>query len=460
MEKTNRLSLIPDELLTLVWGPVVKQELFCRWSQGFIFSSDENTALIQTSGGPCAVIAPVQAFLLKNLINIYQLQQMRELDVSTVDKYLCLSLVELLSQCRIDVEDKPRSSDNTTSPETSASNIEGPFRLACLDDPLPSTRERSPSTPSELDDIDRRTTTKDHDLFHSCIRLRQFESKYDLEKYLESNLAKFKIEFGILLFLYSVILTRGINRVRTEMGEAGESLIDQSEGHGGQALINLLINGRAASYVWDGDKDVGGLKLSGIIRRPIVGFLTKMEHLHYVQVGWYLKNPSSIVWVLASETHLTVLYSWNQALITPDTECERAKQVLSWFDADGNKFLPRTQLKDVLSKLNLCTDEDFVEFMCKELDPESTGVILFHKFLETFYNSDQSYSPPDVFHVYHYNGLESSCPDNKIKYAEGIVTLQEGNIEYSNHGSEILSCLRTKWGNIDIVWTNFHPTLN
>ena len=43
------------------------------------------------------------------------------------------------------------------------------------------------------------------------------------------------------------------------MGEAGESLIDQSEGHGGQALINLLINGRAASYVWDGDKDVGGL---------------------------------------------------------------------------------------------------------------------------------------------------------------------------------------------------------
>ena len=43
-----------------------------------------------------------------------------------------------------------------------------------------------------------------------------------------------------------------------------ESLIDQTEGHGSQALINLLITGRASSYVWDGSKDVGGLGMLSI----------------------------------------------------------------------------------------------------------------------------------------------------------------------------------------------------
>jgi uncharacterized OB-fold protein len=35
---------------------------------GFQFSPDEVTALVQKEGGPCAVIAPVQAFLLRALI--------------------------------------------------------------------------------------------------------------------------------------------------------------------------------------------------------------------------------------------------------------------------------------------------------------------------------------------------------------------------------------------------------
>ena len=35
---------------------------------GFVFSEDEPTALVQQEGGPCAVIAPVQAFILKNVL--------------------------------------------------------------------------------------------------------------------------------------------------------------------------------------------------------------------------------------------------------------------------------------------------------------------------------------------------------------------------------------------------------
>lgn len=53
----------------IVWGPDIKQDNFERWSQGFKFENKkEPTAMLQYSGGPCAVIAAVQAFLLKELL--------------------------------------------------------------------------------------------------------------------------------------------------------------------------------------------------------------------------------------------------------------------------------------------------------------------------------------------------------------------------------------------------------
>lgn len=52
--------------------------------------------------------------------------------------------------------------------------------------------------------------------------------------------------------------------------------------------------------------------------------------------------------------------------------------------------------------------------MMNELDPDNIGVILYHKFVEAFFTPEQSYTPPDTFIVYHYNGLESSCPMGKV----------------------------------------------
>ena len=66
------------------------------------------------------------------------------------------------------------------------------------------------------------------------------------------------------------------------MGDTGDSLIDGSEGHGSQALINLLISGRAASYVWDGDKDVGGLSKTGHSFN-----LSNISIFDIQRIGWY-----------------------------------------------------------------------------------------------------------------------------------------------------------------------------
>lgn len=56
------------EICQLLWGPSIRQEIFHRWSQGFEFSDCEPSALVQRDGGPCCVIAPVQAYLMKILL--------------------------------------------------------------------------------------------------------------------------------------------------------------------------------------------------------------------------------------------------------------------------------------------------------------------------------------------------------------------------------------------------------
>ncbi|KAK7065850.1 hypothetical protein SK128_014489, partial [Halocaridina rubra] len=201
------------EVSLLVWGPNIRPELFARWSQGFIFSKDETTALIQTSGGPCAVIAPVQAFLLKNLINKVQYSQLREVDSTTVDQYLAVALTEILCQCKQPSTLGMQSGEKSNSPSHSSDNNspsrldEGPFEIACLDDPLPQTNDYLTSNPHE-EEPPPNLSAKDYSLFHSSVRLRQFESIHTLQAYLESNLEKYKAQYGVLLFLYSVILTK------------------------------------------------------------------------------------------------------------------------------------------------------------------------------------------------------------------------------------------------------------
>lgn len=67
--------VLPSDVVQICWGNAsgVSERALCeiqnRWQQGFKFGSlQEPTALTQDSGGPCGVIAPVQAQLLKRLI--------------------------------------------------------------------------------------------------------------------------------------------------------------------------------------------------------------------------------------------------------------------------------------------------------------------------------------------------------------------------------------------------------
>ena len=80
-----------------------------------------------------------------------------------------------------------------------------------------------------------------------------------MEEFFSERLEMLKDRYGILLLLYSVIVTKGVTEIRSEMSDPSESMIDSTYGYGNQSLINLMLTGRAVSHVWDHDQDVGGL---------------------------------------------------------------------------------------------------------------------------------------------------------------------------------------------------------
>lgn len=99
-------------------------------------------------------------------------------------------------------------------------------------------------------------------------------------------------------------------------------------------------------------------ELRGIDKQNPVGFLALLEHLCYCEVGSFLKSPSHPIWVLGSETHLSVLFSTEPRLVSPETPADQAKRVFRKFDPEGNNFISANSLQDVLAELGLVTDAD------------------------------------------------------------------------------------------------------
>ena len=86
-------------------------------------------------------------------------------------------------------------------------------------------------------------------------------------------------------------------------------------GYASQELINIILVGKAASNVFDGDKDMGdNFILKGINRQSEIGFLTLFEAYGYFQVGNFLKNPLMPIWIICSESHYSVIFSPDLAM--------------------------------------------------------------------------------------------------------------------------------------------------
>jgi len=139
------------------------------------------------------------------------------------------------------------------------------------------------------------------------------ENKEALRTTLETHWQAWGEGPGAIGVLYSCILTRGCDVVRSDMDYEGCTLIG-AHGYCTQEMVNLLVSGRASSNVFDGvqilsHEEQGGMKLKGIHKRPPVGLLTLFEAYGSLSVGDRLKNPLEAVWLVCSESHFSVLFS-------------------------------------------------------------------------------------------------------------------------------------------------------
>lgn len=404
----------------LLWGPVVKADVFRRWAQGFTFSAHEPSALEQQEGGPCAALAPVQAALLRILLAETPGHNLRDLTPEKCDSLLVRAVCAVLAQC------SPARYDVAVARQT-----EG-------------TVEES------MDPVEN---------FHRHLEVHSFSSISEVEAFYSRNIRVLKDKYGVLLLLYSVILSKGVSVVETELAELSDPLIHSTYGYGSQGLINLMLTGRAVAHVWDHEQVVGGLQLKGIDRQNDIGFLTIMEHMQYCTVGSFYKNPKHPVWVLASETHLTVLFSFERRLAAPETAGESAERIFRSFDPEGNNFIPAEALQDVLCAADLVSEPEYVDLMRRKLDSENLGIILLSTFMEEFFPGMER-GAPDTFSLLHYNGLARSNHDGRVQYRSGRAALLECPLRAASSDA-MLTCLQTKWPSIDVLWSaGTPPSLN
>lgn len=299
-------------------------------------------SLILTILGPCSVIATVQAYVLKFLINeLPAPHQFKDLTEEKCKKILIKAICNMLVNSKEqptfrivlldklnDVEKALEASEETGARENhEAEQMETSINHdVCEDQGEPS------SNSSEGEDLSP-------ERFHERLVIQDLETIEEVEKFYSENFSILSKRFGVLLHLYSVLFTKGIENVLSEISDTSEPLIHSAFGYGSQALINLMLTGRGVQHVFDNETDIGGLKLIGIDRQSEIGFITLMEQLRYCTVGSFYKNPKHPIWVMGSETHLTVLFSNEKSLVSPETPAEHARRVFSQYDTENSSEL-------------------------------------------------------------------------------------------------------------------------
>lgn len=369
LESQTTLKLSPEDgkelhnLVTLLWGAANCDSfttVFQRWSQGFIFSMDEQSALVQNAGGesshreccvidcepliqgPCSVIATVQAYMLKHLLlEVPASHQFKDLTEEKCKKILIKAICNMLLNCkeqptfRIVLLDKSNDVEKAleaSEVETRVNQEEEAERMETSLNHDVSEESGFASSNSDSEDLTP-------DRFHERLLVKDFENIEEVEKFFSENFGVLNKRYGILLHLYSVLFTKGIENVLNEISDTSEPLIHSAFGYGSQSLINLMLTGRAVQHVFDHDQDIGGMKLKGIDRQSEIGFITLMEQLRYCTVGSFYKNPKHPIWVMGSETHLTVLFSNEKSLVSPETPAEHARRVFSQYDTENSSEL-------------------------------------------------------------------------------------------------------------------------
>lgn len=298
--------------------------------QSFTFCNIEDLkyGFVQKKGGPCGVLAAVQACLLQNLLFGRDSDIRWALRPSDIDRTNCLyrAIADILW----------RAGDCKQA-------------VVCLSS---GRQQFTPAGKYKADGI-----------LESLI-LYSFKKYDDLLTFLQQNIYQFERgPFGCILLTVSSVFSRSIDLVQRDFDVPTNCLIG-AHAYCTQELVNLILGGRAVSNVFNDvmELDSGNgnsTVLKGVSSRSDIGFLSLFEHYSVCQVGSYLKTPKYPIWVVCSESHFSVLFCLKKNLVS-DWRAER-KFDLYYYDGLAN------QQEEI--RLTIDTSGNYVEDEDNELVP-------------------------------------------------------------------------------------------
>ncbi|XP_016128472.1 protein FAM188B-like isoform X3 [Sinocyclocheilus grahami] len=270
--------------------------------------------IVQKKGGPCGVLAAVQACVLQKLLfEESSNDSLKErLEVSNVLRTKCLSraLADILWRAG----NMKRATVAITCPHRNTGR-------------------------SLFTTIGRYKS----DGVLEMIMHVTVETLDDLTLVLEQHVRQFESgPFGCILLTVSAILSRTIAIIQSDMDVPTSTLIG-AHGYCTQELVNLLLCGQAVSNVFDDemklDSGNGNFTfLKGIKARCNIGLLSLFEHYNICKVGSHLKTPKFPIWVVCSESHFNVLFCPSEDLATD--HCKEEEFDLYYYDGLANQQEP------------------------------------------------------------------------------------------------------------------------
>lgn len=322
--QNDRSSSLPSETMNSITrsmyenGGATDEDILRWYNQGFQFCKSPSFGLRQGNGGPCGILAAVQAEVLK--FAIFE---------NAPD---CSGVSSLPSPSENDVQRMFASACGSILARAAEGKDSGDNFICIVDCP---SLELSPTSPS------------------TNIIVHNLTSESEAIRFIFERLELFKSSIGCILFLISLMLSRGLDRITLDMDIASNTLIGPY-GHCSQELLNLLLTGVASSNIMDGDVSMNGMTVKGICQRSSIGYLTHLESLRYCQAGDFYKVPLFPIWVIGSSSHFTVLFALDRR-VNEETESEKllslAQRAFKSADPEENGFIDGDKLKQVLEVL-------------------------------------------------------------------------------------------------------------
>eukprot|EP01018_Ginkgo_biloba_P011782 Gb_39285 [translate_table: standard] len=437
-EESQALSIQDaEQLYKMVFGISVSKDILAQWcNQGFRFSSEPETSmgLVQREGGPCGVLAAVQALVLKYLLFVPDEGGDRSFNVlehnsgprkfpqtstAVSDNFSFLTESRKTRALVLAMAETLLLAGNKHRAVLATLNIQCPRSGDRIDD-----GQHDEMIAKALEGVSINSASE----LQKVLRIDTFTSPTGLFHQLQEMLPIFRSRMGALLFLFSALLSRGLDSVQADRDDPGPPLVTAPFGHASQEIVNLLLCGQAVSNVFDGRMDLGdGMFLKGVPTTVEVGFLSLLESLNFCKVGQYLKRPKWPIWVVGSESHYTVLFAFDINVQNENELEDRESRIRKAFDAHdqsgGGGFISSEALQQLLQDMKIDMPRDKLESLC------GTDIVVWSEFWQVLLQLDKSMGGlkdssglmgRKQFDLYHFNGIAKAVTNNTPSAGEAL----------------------------------------